>query len=130
MSIEDAAGKAVEDLLLKQTAAVLSGDTILQLFLSVQQNHLSLSMQHAIERSRGLISYVRVMFSSVWTSETSEKNETTLVRSILNYFPHTLIDNILFKQNPHGVNDGPSTILCLAQNGLVWCFEQSSSTGQ
>ena len=37
-------------LLLEQTAAVLSDDTILQLFLSVQQNHLSLSMQYAIER--------------------------------------------------------------------------------
>jgi hypothetical protein len=35
-------------LLLEQTAAVLSDDTILQLFLSVQQNHLSLSMQYAI----------------------------------------------------------------------------------
>ena len=59
-------------------------------------------------RRRGLISHVRVMFSSVWTSQTSEKNETILVRSILNYFPHTvsknyltaqLNDNILSKQN-------------------------------
>jgi len=55
-----------------------------------------------------LIPHVRVMFGSVWTSQTSEKNTMILVRSILNYFPHTvsknystaqLNDNILFKQN-------------------------------
>ena len=34
--------------LLKETAAALSDDTILQLFLTVQQNNLSLSIKYAI----------------------------------------------------------------------------------
>ena len=36
--------------LLKKTAATLSDDTILQLFLTVQKNNLSLSIEHAIIR--------------------------------------------------------------------------------
>ena len=36
--------------LLKETAAALSDDTILQLFLTVQKNNLSLSIEYAIIR--------------------------------------------------------------------------------
>ena len=36
--------------LVKETAAVLSDDTILQLFLSVQQNYVSLPIEYGIER--------------------------------------------------------------------------------
>ena len=36
--------------LLKETAAALSDDTILQLFLTVQQNELSLSIKYGIVR--------------------------------------------------------------------------------
>ena len=36
--------------LVKETAAVLSDDAILQLFLSAQQNSLSLSMEYAVKR--------------------------------------------------------------------------------
>ena len=36
--------------ILKETAAALSDDTILQLFLTVQQNNLSLSIEYAIMR--------------------------------------------------------------------------------
>ena len=37
-------------LLVEETAAVLSNDAILQLFLSVQQNFVSLSMEYAVKR--------------------------------------------------------------------------------
>ena len=36
--------------LLKKTAAALSDETVLQLFLTVQQNNLSLSIEYAIIR--------------------------------------------------------------------------------
>ena len=36
--------------LLKKTAATLSDDTILQLFLTVQKNNLTLSIKYAIMR--------------------------------------------------------------------------------
>ena len=36
--------------LLKKTAVTLSDDTILQLFLKVQKNNLSLSIEYAIRR--------------------------------------------------------------------------------
>ena len=36
--------------LLKETAAALSDDTILKLFLTVQQNDLSLTIEYAITR--------------------------------------------------------------------------------
>ena len=36
--------------LLQKTAAILSDDTILQLFLTVQQNDVSLSIKYAIIR--------------------------------------------------------------------------------
>jgi len=36
--------------LLRKTAATLSDDTILQLFLTVQKNNLSLSIEYAIKR--------------------------------------------------------------------------------
>ena len=36
--------------LLKETAAALSDDTILQLFLTVQQNNVSLSIEYAVIR--------------------------------------------------------------------------------
>ena len=45
--------------LVEETAAVLSDDTILQLFLSVQQNHLSLSMEYAVKRLSVSISYAK-----------------------------------------------------------------------
>ena len=44
-------------MLVKETAAVLSDDAILQLFLSVQQNHLGLSMEYAVKRLLVSISY-------------------------------------------------------------------------
>ena len=43
--------------LVKETAAVLSDDTILQLFLSVQQNRLSQLMEYALKRLLVSISY-------------------------------------------------------------------------
>ena len=36
--------------LLRKTAATLSDETILYLFLTVQQNNMSLSMEYAIKR--------------------------------------------------------------------------------
>ena len=36
--------------LLEKTAATLSDDTILQLFLTVQKNNVSLSIEYAIKR--------------------------------------------------------------------------------
>ena len=37
-------------LLVKETAAALSDDTILQLFISVQQNDLSIKMEYGLKR--------------------------------------------------------------------------------
>ena len=44
-------------LLVKETAAVLSDDTILQLFLSVQLNNLSISMENGLKRLLSSTSY-------------------------------------------------------------------------
>ena len=44
-------------LLVKETAAALSDDTILQLFLSVQQNNLSIKMEYGLKRLLVSISY-------------------------------------------------------------------------
>jgi hypothetical protein len=46
--------------LVKETAAVLSDDAILQLFLSAQQNSLSLSMEYAVKRLWVSISYGKI----------------------------------------------------------------------
>ncbi|EDR10098.1 uncharacterized protein LACBIDRAFT_325699 [Laccaria bicolor S238N-H82] len=68
--------------LVKKTAAVLSDDAILKLFLSVQQNQLSLSMEYAVK------SDIRVMFDSQghWL-KTREKQMIT-IKNILEYFQH------------------------------------------
>ena len=81
--------------LVKETAAVLSDDAILQLFLSVQQNHLSLSMEFAVKRllaqyhlaNMMLTSDARVMFDyqGQW-SKNAEK--MTTIKNMLKYFPH------------------------------------------
>jgi len=43
--------------LVKETAAVLSDDTILQQFLSVQQNYVSLSVEYGVKRLLVSMSY-------------------------------------------------------------------------
>jgi len=47
-------------LLVKKTAGVLSDDVILQLFLSVQLNHLSVLMEYAVKRLLVSIPYGKI----------------------------------------------------------------------
>ncbi|EDR14567.1 uncharacterized protein LACBIDRAFT_321710 [Laccaria bicolor S238N-H82] len=136
MSIEDAERKAGEEsinnfyekfghllLLVKETAAVLSDDTILQLFLSVQQNYLALSIEWAIKR---------VMFGvqGQW-SKYMEKQMIT-IKGILLHFHH--IAALGVKQSDDGldgdvlngddVSQGPGPFLPDADNGIVWVLNR------
>ncbi|KIJ95316.1 hypothetical protein K443DRAFT_108952 [Laccaria amethystina LaAM-08-1] len=124
MNIEDAAMKAGEEsvnnfykdfghrhVLVKETAAVLSDDAILQLFLSVQQKYLSLLMEHAVKK-------VMFDYQGQWSKNAEE--QMTTIKNILKYFPH--IAALGFEQK---VSQGPVGLMPFlhdADNGLLWAF--------
>ncbi|EDQ98291.1 uncharacterized protein LACBIDRAFT_304448 [Laccaria bicolor S238N-H82] len=64
--------------LLRKTAATFSDDTLLQLFLTVQQNNVALSIEYAI---------IRVGFPG-WKLFKEKKEWRKMVEKILKYFPH------------------------------------------
>jgi len=66
--------------LVKETAAVLSDDAILQLFLSAQQNSLSLSMEYAVKR---------LLFDDQgqW-GKNAEEEVLATIKNVFTYFPH------------------------------------------
>ncbi|KIJ99211.1 hypothetical protein K443DRAFT_624632 [Laccaria amethystina LaAM-08-1] len=71
--------------LLRKTAATLSDDTILQLFLTVQRNHVSLSIEYAIRR----------VIDPHWKLFKRKREWKETVRKILSYFPHMVCETYL-----------------------------------
>ncbi|KIJ99223.1 hypothetical protein K443DRAFT_102572 [Laccaria amethystina LaAM-08-1] len=69
--------------LLRKTAATLSDDTILQLFLSVQKNNLCLSIEYAI--------MMGVTFPG-WKLVKRKRQWRQMVENILCYFPHMVCE--------------------------------------
>ncbi|EDR00513.1 uncharacterized protein LACBIDRAFT_313393 [Laccaria bicolor S238N-H82] len=71
-------------LLVKKTAAVLSDDTILQMFLAVQQSYVSVPMEYGIER---------VMFDSQGHWSKSGEEHLTTIMHMWKEFPHIVSRN-------------------------------------
>ena len=90
--------------LLRKTAATLSDDTILQLFLTVQKNNLSLSIEYAIMR---WLLYVQLYEAKVLIIQNNRvtfpglnffkrsKECRKMVKNILCYFPHIVRETYL-----------------------------------
>ncbi|EDR13861.1 uncharacterized protein LACBIDRAFT_304960 [Laccaria bicolor S238N-H82] len=72
--------------LLKETAATLSDDMILQLFLTVQKNNLCLSIEYAI--------MLGVTFPG-WKLVKRKRKWREMVEAILCYFPHMVCETCL-----------------------------------
>ncbi|KIK01816.1 hypothetical protein K443DRAFT_98032, partial [Laccaria amethystina LaAM-08-1] len=138
MSIEGAASRAGEEsinnfdkkfrhvdcsLLVKETAAFLSDDTILQLFLSVQQDHLSLSMEYAVKR---------VMFDSQGQWSKKGEKQMITINNVLKYFPHIaalglaqLVSQVSRRSFLHDADNGLLWLFLYdADNGLLWVLNR------
>ena len=93
--------------LLRKTAATLSDDTILQLFLTVLKNDVSLSIEYAIirwllhvqlYRGKWLIIHLnRVKFPG-WNLFKRKREWREIVKNILLYFPHVVCETYLTMQ--------------------------------
>ncbi|KIJ89505.1 hypothetical protein K443DRAFT_117890, partial [Laccaria amethystina LaAM-08-1] len=84
--------------LVKETAAVLSDDAILQLFLSAQQNSLSLSMEYAVKRL--------LLFDDQGQWGKNEEEVLATIKNVFTYFPHVVSQN--------------QVLYCDADNRMVW----------